>query len=95
MAIVTNDANSTVLYRARHDGGGDGPISESIVEALAAVENVQPDQLGTRLYDSLDPEALDCLYGTAVERSEGFRLAFTISGYEVVVADDGRLLVRE
>ena len=95
MAVASNDADSEILYRARHDQTRDGPISETIVRALAAVENVEPDELGTRLYDSVDPEALDRLYGTAVERSEQFRVAFTVDGYEVVVADDGDCLVRE
>jgi hypothetical protein len=94
MAVASNDADSEILYRARHDRVRDGPISETIVEALAAVENVEPDELGTRLYDSVDPEALDSLYGTAADRSERLRLAFTIDGYEVVVGDDGTCLVR-
>jgi hypothetical protein len=95
MAVATNDADPEVLYRARHDRDQDGPISERIVEALATVENVEPDELGARLYDSVDPEALDSVYGTAAERSERLRLAFTIGDYEVVVSDDGCVLVRE
>lgn len=95
MAVALNDADSEILYRARHDQARDGPISETIVRALAAVENVEPEELGTRLYDSVDPEALDCLYGTAAERSEHLRLAFTVGKYEVVVTDDGNCLVRE
>lgn len=95
MAVATNSADSEILYRARHDRERDGPISETIVEALAAVENVEPNELGARLYDSLDPEALDCLYGTAAERSERLQVTFTVAGYEVVVSDDGDFLVRE
>jgi hypothetical protein len=95
MAVATTDADSEILHRARHDQARDGPITQTIVEALAAVENVEPDELGTRLYDSVDPEALDCLYGAAAERSEQLRLAFTVGGYEVILADDGDCLVRE
>lgn len=95
MAVATNDADSEVLYRAHHDRDRDGPISECIVKALAAVENIEPDELGARLYDSVDPEALDSVYGTAAERSERLRLAFTIGDYEVVISDDGNVLVRE
>lgn len=94
MAVASSDADSEVLFRARHDRDSDGPISETIVEALAAVENVEPDELGTRLYDSFDPEALDRLYGSAAERSEELRVAFTIGGYEVLITDDGDFLVR-
>ena len=93
MAVTTNDTGSAVLYRARHDRGCDETLSESIVRALAAVENVEPHELGLRLYDSLDPEALDRLYETTAERPERLRLAFTVAEYEVAVTDD-QVLVR-
>lgn len=95
MAVTANDTGSTVLYRARHDRDRDESLSERIVAALAAVENVEPHEFDPPLYDSLDPEALDRLYGAAAERSGGLRLAFTVAGYEVVVTDDGHVLVRE
>jgi hypothetical protein len=94
MAVASNDADSEILYRARHDHANDEPITETIVRALAAVESVEPDRLGTRLYDSVDPEALDRLYESAIERSERLRLAFTVDDYEVVVSADGDCLVR-
>ena len=94
MAVTTNDTGSAVLYRARHERNCDETLSDSIVEALAAVENVEPYELDVRLYDSLDPEALDRLYETTAEGSERLRLAFTVGGYEVVVTDDDQILVR-
>lgn len=95
MAISTNDGNPTVLYRTRHDRDCDGPVSEAIVRGLAAVESVEPDELDVRLYDEVDPEALDRLYGTAAERSDRLRLSFDVGGYEVVLTGDGDLLVCE
>lgn len=95
MAIATNDGNSAVLHRTRHDRDRDGPVSEAIVEALAAVESVEPDELDVRLYDDVDPEALDRLYGTAAERADRLHLSFDIAEYEVVLTDDGDLLVCE
>lgn len=94
MAAATNERNAAVLYRARHDRDRDGPVSEAIVRALAAVESVEPDELDVRLYDEMDPEALDRLYGTAAERSDQLRLSFDVAGYEVVLTGDGDLLVR-
>lgn len=95
MSVTTNDANGKVLYRAYNDRDSDGSISDTVVEALAAVENVDPKNLDLRLYDSVDADALDCLYETTAERPERLRVAFTIDEYEVMVEDDGRLLVRE
>lgn len=95
MAAATNERNTAVLYRARHDHDRDGPVSEAIVRALAAVESVEPDELDVRLYDEMDPEALDRLYGTAAERSDQLHLSFDVAGYEVVLTGDGDLLVCE
>jgi hypothetical protein len=94
MAVAPKDANSDVLYRAEHDRN-DGPIGSAVVEALAAVEGVDPKDLDVRLYDSIDGDALEVLYRTAVERGERLRVAFTIAEYEVVVESDGRVIVRE
>jgi hypothetical protein len=94
MAVATNGTDSEVVYRTRHDRD-DGPVSEAIVKALAAVENVEPTDLDVRLYDSVDPEALDRLYETAAERSERLEVSFTIGGYVVVVTGVGDILVSE
>ncbi|NEU55224.1 HalOD1 output domain-containing protein [Halorussus sp. MSC15.2] len=95
MSIATTDANSEILYRANHDRDSDGPVSDAVVEALAAVENVEPQNLDVRLYDSIDGDALECLYETTAERSERLRVTFTISAYEVTIEDDGYIVVRE
>ncbi|WP_137284127.1 HalOD1 output domain-containing protein [Halorussus salinisoli] len=95
MSVATNDANSEILYRTYHDRNRDGPISDAVVEALAVVENVEPEDLDVRLYDSVDGDALDSLYRTTAERSERLSVTFTIAAYEVEVADDGQVVVRE
>lgn len=95
MAVTTNDADSKLLHETEYDQDGNSSISDAIVEALAEVESVEPENLSMRLYDSVDSDALDSLYQTAVERPERLRVAFTIDSYEVVVEDGGRVLVRE
>lgn len=94
MAVATNDAESETLYRAEHDRARDGPITDAVVEALAAVENVEPERLELRLYDSIDGDAIERLYETTAERGERLRIAFTVDVYEVVVDNDGYVLVR-
>lgn len=94
MSVVTTDANGEILYRARADPESNRPISEAVVEALATVENVEPENLDLRLYDSLDTDALDRLCEVTAERPERLQVVFTIGEYEVSVEDDGRLVVR-
>lgn len=91
MPVATNDAE---LHRTEH-APGDGPITDAIVEALAAVEGVDPEVLDLRLYDSVDGDAVERLYETAADRGERLRLVFTIDAYEVVVDNDGYVAVRE
>ena len=95
MATTTKNTNAEPLYRAKHDRDRDGPLSDAVVEALAAVENVEPDELDLRLYDSVDGDALDRLYGVTAEKDAHLRVTFTIADYEVTVHDDGRVAVRE
>ncbi|WP_435177419.1 HalOD1 output domain-containing protein [Halorussus sp. AFM4] len=95
MATTTKNTNAELLYRVKHDRDRDGPLSDAVVEALAAVEGVEPENLDVRLYDSVDGDALDRLYEVTAERGERLRVAFTIADYEVTVHDDGRLAVRE
>jgi hypothetical protein len=92
MAVATNDAE---LHRTEHDRDRDGPITDAVVEALAAVEGVEPENLDLRLYDSIDGDAVERLYEITADRGERLRLAFTVGEYEVVVDNRGYVAVRE
>ncbi|WP_436926938.1 HalOD1 output domain-containing protein [Halosimplex amylolyticum] len=72
----------------------DQPISQVVVETVATVEGVEPTELSTQLYDSVDPEALDTLYDTANDRDESLRVSFAFHGYEVSIVDGERITVR-
>lgn len=70
------------------------PISEAVITAVAAAEGVDPSELSTRLYDSIDPDALDDLYATACERDSHLRLTFTLCEHEVVIEKEKQIVVR-
>lgn len=59
----SGDSNSAV--RVEHAFDGEMPPSIAIVQAIAAIENVDPMEspaaLGVRLHDHVDPDALDRL----------------------------------
>lgn len=66
----------------------DEPVSRTIVAAVAAHTGTDPLELEP-LYDTVDPDALDSLFGTGEDQSST-RVAFTYCGCDVVVStDDG------
>ncbi len=66
----------------------DERVSDAVVRAVAGAEGVDPVDLDVRLYDVLDPDALDRLFRG--DSTVG-RVEFTYTGYEVAVHADGRL----
>ena len=80
----------TTATRERFDWKAVQP-STAIVELVASITGREPDQLEP-VYNTIDPDALDTLViGSADPASVS--LAFTINGYEVVVRDDGNVVV--
>lgn len=69
---------STDTYTATFD---DTPASVAITRGLADIQNCDVTDLDP-LYESVDPDALDSLVASA---SEGFSVALTVDGCDVVV----------
>jgi hypothetical protein len=69
-------------------------VTRRIVEEVAEAEGVSPVDLSPPLYEVVDPEALDRLFGTttAAGRTDR-RVAFAYQGYDVVVSGDGHVSV--
>ncbi|WP_394743173.1 HalOD1 output domain-containing protein [Natronococcus roseus] len=73
----------------------DEPTSEAVVRALAVVKGIEPMELDA-LCESIDPEALDSLFGDPVISDEPpTRIEFSVSDYLVVVSSNGRIAVLE
>jgi len=65
-------------------------VSESVVEAVAREKDVEPSELSDRLYEAIDPEALDRVFaGTATTDRGNGTVVFTYHGCEVTVHGDG------
>ncbi len=64
--------------------------SEVVVEAIAEVENVSVTNLEPRLYDVLNPDALNTLM---TERPRPERIVFSYLGHEVAIRRDGTVVV--
>lgn len=70
-------------------------LSETVINAVADAKGVETIELETRLYDIIDPDALENIFkektdGTA--RTNG-RIVFSMCGCEVIVYSDGQVVV--
>ena len=80
------------VYEAHRDG--DAPISQTIIEAVASVEGVDPTDRDLELYEAVDLEALDTLFDRRSSDAH-WQFEFTIDGYLVAVTGEGRVSVWE
>lgn len=65
------------------------------IQGIADVHGVEPADLNARLYDYIDPDALDALFapvGDEMQRDVG-HVEFTMLGCSVVVHADGAVVV--
>ena len=71
--------------------------SRTVIEAVAAAEEVPPEELRPPTYQSLhdvvDPEALDSIFAPRSNGTPrpGGRVSFPFCGYEVIVEPDGSI----
>jgi len=65
------------------------PISQLVIEAVADAEGLDPLDLRVPLYDVVDPDALDSLFGSGDDGAVEGHIEFTYYGYEVTVTSSG------
>lgn len=78
------------------DSVSETSLSERIVVEIANRENTSPTELDSRLYDAIDPEALEDLFSSfssGTLRTNG-RIVFSFCDYEVTVFSDDEIEVR-
>ena len=81
-------------YETRHDSDGPAALSETVIEAVAAAEGVDPTDCDLELYEAVDLEALDALFERRSEDGR-WRFEFSVDRYLVVVEGCGRVAVYE
>lgn len=71
-------------------------LSQSVIEAVAEAEGVDPLELTPPLYEVIDPDALDHVFATTPtdNRMDG-KVTFGYNGYEVAVWGSGYVSVKE
>lgn len=72
-------------------------VGTEIVEQIAAREGVDPVDLNVRLYDIINPDALEALTNGTIDQQlqANLRVEFTYHGYVVTVDRSGRIIIDE
>lgn len=87
------------IHRTEFDPDGAEDLNAVIVRSIAAVKGVAPTELDERLYESIDPDALDLLFssgGRGRHRPDRLRqLTFELCGLEIRVHSGGEITVYE
>ena len=70
-------------------------LSTAVVNAIAKHEDTAPNDVRPQLYDVVDPDALDALFGPRVDGKprKGGRIVFTYHGHQVSAHSDGDVYV--
>lgn len=71
----------------------DEPTSIGVIKCIAEANGVDPCSLDDRLYDHVDPEALDSLFCTDGRGAIDVTVSFRMAGCRVTVDDTGTVSV--
>lgn len=88
--------HSPNVYQAFHDADGDETLVRTVLEALEEASERPADEMSVRLYDAIDPDALNDLFQptrNGPSRDEG-RISFTVGEFAVDVHAGGHVFVR-
>ncbi len=88
----TGRGSDREAYTARYEWGGTDRPSMAIVRSVAAVTGREPTAMRP-LFDAIDPEAVDRLFGRDSARARPDRLSVRFEDCEVAVHADGRIVV--
>ena len=71
--------------------------STAVVNAIADHEGASPNEIGPRLYDAVDPDALDSLFRQRVDGRirDGGKAVFKYRGYEITYESDGWIRIAD
>lgn len=96
----TGNSTSSDSERAtddvRHEPASDTPISNAIIEAVAAVTEARPEDL-CPLYEVIEPDALDQIFAptgpTGAETTRTGYVVFSYEGCSVCISSDRQVVV--
>lgn len=87
-------SNSSASLPIEHTYDEATPASIAVIQAIAAVEDVDPIDVEFTLFEHVQPDALDMLVGHD-SATGNVEIKFTVDGYRVRVRDTGEVVVRD
>lgn len=91
---LPTDETDSKGRRFSYDWTEHQPIGVSIIQSVAAVADVDPLSLQPRLYDVLDPDALETLLSSGTD-GNAVHVTFAFGVYDVTVTNSGDITVRD
>lgn len=91
---VSTDRTEEQIHTFSYDSSHHQSIGVSIIQAVASVSDVDPLSLRPRLYDVVDPDALESLL-SAETTEPNVRISFRFGAYTVTVTANGEIFLRE
>ncbi|MEF8785617.1 MAG: HalOD1 output domain-containing protein [Haloarculaceae archaeon] len=82
------------LVKASHDFAGVESLSVTIIEAVACAQDTDTENLEQQLFDVVDPDALDQLFGPTDPTTYEAEVRFVIDDNAVVIRNTGDVFVR-
>ncbi|WP_132059915.1 HalOD1 output domain-containing protein [Halorussus amylolyticus] len=87
---LTEPGETAGVYRARHDPDGPRTVSETVINSIAEVADIDPTNTVVPIGERVDADALDALFAS----DEGLaRVTFRVCGLRVLVRSDGRIRI--
>lgn len=92
---LSRETESSPVAEQRFAAADPAPVSQTVYDALADAEGVEPSDLDFVLYRSLDVDALDDLVRHGSASPSSWSVTFDVAEYEVTVESTGRIAVYE
>lgn len=90
---TTSQPRPKRIERSSYDPDGRDSLTVAIAEAVARAKGISPSQLKPRVYDAIDPEALEQLFQSGSASPYEAEVRFPMAGYTVVVKSNGEIVV--
>ena len=91
---TTPETDESGFVRAKYNPDGTESLSVTIAEAVARSKGAPIDDLGVRLFETLDPDAIDRLFAPTDTATPEAEIRFVAAGRTVVVRNTGDVFVR-
>lgn len=92
---TVGEQEESEVYHAYHDTASDRDLSETVIDAIADVADIDPTETRIPLSDSVDPDALDAIFAEKIDGTtrEDAHLSFSVCGLRTVVYSNGHILI--